>query len=156
MSDKTEQLASQFEEANNDLLTLISGLSDEQWKKACPDEGWTVGVTAHHVAESLGTLAGLVQGVAAGAPVPPLTMDMLNEGNAEHAVRAVGVTRDETADLLRGNISTGAAAIRGLTDEQLEKKASLPMGEMTAAQIVEMIMTGHTQMHIGGIKAAAE
>ena len=155
MSAKSEQLASQFEATNNDLLNLISGLSDEQWKKKCPDEGWTVGVTAHHVAESIGTLAGLVQGVAAGAPIPPLTMAMLNEGNAEHATRASGVTREETVTLLRENITSGAAAIRGLSDEGLQKKASLPMGEMTADQIVELIMTGHAQMHIGGIKAAA-
>ena len=156
MGSKSDQLASQFEEANNGLLSLISGLSDEQWTKTCPDEGWSIGVTAHHVAESLGTLTGLVQGVAAGAAVPPITMDGLNAGNAEHAARAAGVTRDETATLLRDNIKSAASAIRGLSDDQLDKTATLPMGELTAAQIVEMIMIGHTQMHIGGIKAAAE
>lgn len=155
MASKSEELATQFEQTNNDLLQLISGLSDQQWAKQCPDEGWSVGVTAHHVSESLGTLTGLVQGVAAGASLPPLTMEMLNEGNAEHAARAVAVTRDETAQLLRDNIKAGASAIRALSDAQLENKATLPMGEMTAGQIIQMIMTGHTGMHIAGIKAAA-
>ena len=156
MGSRTEQLASQFEEANNGLLSLISGLSDEQWKKISPDEGWTVGVTANHVAESIGALTGLLQGVAAGAPIPPITQEALDAGNAANAVRTAGVTRDETAAVLRENIKSGAAAIRALNDEQLTNTATFPMGEVTAAQIVEMIMIGHTQMHIGGIKAAAE
>ena len=155
MGSKSEQLASQFEEANNGLLSLISGFSAEQWAKTCADEGWTVGVTAHHVAESLGTLTGLIQGVAAGAPIPAITAEALDAGNAEHASRAAGVTREETAALLRGNIQTAGTVIRGLSDDQLQKTATLPMGALTAAQIVEMIMTGHTHMHIGGIKAAA-
>ena len=155
MTSRTDELAKNFEEKSVDLLNLLSGLSVEQWSKTCPDEGWTVGVTAHHVAESIGTLTGLVQGLAAGAQIPALTMQILDEGNAEHAKRAAGVTRDETVALLRQNTAAGAAAIRGLNEIQLGKTATLPMGEMTAEQIIEAILTGHTGMHIGGIKAAS-
>ena len=155
MTNRSEQLANQFEETNNTLLSLISGLSDEQWAKRCPDEGWTVGVTAHHVSESIGTLTGLVQAVAAGAAVPPITAEALDQGNADHAKRAAGVTREETTALLRQNIASGAAAIRTFNDNQLAKTVVLPMGELTAGQVVELIMIGHTGMHIGGIKAAA-
>ena len=154
MASKSEELASQFEEANNGLLGLVSGLSDEQWKKTCADEGWSVGVTAHHVAESLGTLTGLIQALAAGAPVPTITAEALNEGNAEHAQRASNVSREETAALLRQNIQAASTAIRSLSDEQLARTAPFPMGELAAEQIVSVIMVGHPQMHTAGIKAA--
>ncbi|MEO6399148.1 MAG: DinB family protein, partial [Tepidiformaceae bacterium] len=149
-----ESLAAKVEATNNELLETVEGLSDEQWAMKCADEGWPVGVTAHHVAESLAAVTGLVQAVANGAQVPPFTMEMLDKGNAEHAVRAANVTKAETAKLLRENIAAGSAALRGLQDDQFEKSATMPAGEMSAAQLVEGIMVGHAGMHLAGIKAA--
>ena len=154
MTSTGESLAEKVEATNNELLELVKGLSDQQWRMPCADEGWPVGVTAHHVAESLGNLTGLVQALASGAQVPPITMDALNQGNAEHALRAANVTKAETAKLLSDNIVAGAAALRGLNDGQFGAKATLPLGELSAAEIVEGIMVGHTGMHIHGIRAA--
>ena len=150
----TSEMADRFTAANGELQGLVDGLSEDQWRKACDDTGWTVGVTVHHVAESLGTLTGLVQALAAGATIPPIPADALDAGNAEHATRAANVTQKETSDLLRANIAAGEAAIRALTETQKEAKATLPMGPMNVEQIVEGIMTGHTGMHINGIRSA--
>lgn len=155
MTSTSEALATKFEAANGEFLTLVEGLSEDQWRKSCADTGWPVGVTVHHVAESLGTLTGLVQALAAGAKVPEITAAALDSGNAEHAARAANVTRSETAGLLRDNLAAGALVIRGLNDPQLKATTRLPFGEMTAEQIVEGIMIGHTAMHIQGIKDAS-
>ena len=154
MASTGESLAEKFEATNRELLGVVEGLSDKHWRMVCEGEGWPVGVTAHHVAESLGAVTGLVQAVATGAQIPPITMDMLNQGNAEHAVRAANVTKAETAKLLRENIAAGATLLRGLDDSQFAGTAMLPFGEMSAAQIVEGIMIGHTGMHIEGIRTA--
>ena len=154
MASTGESLAEKFEATNNELLSVVEGLSDHQWRMPCADEGWPVGVTAHHLAESLGRVTGLVQALASGAQLPAITMDSLNEGNAEHAVRAASVTRAETAKLLSDNIAAGAAMLRGLNDSQFAGTAALPFGEMSAAQIVEGIMIGHAGMHLQGIRAA--
>ena len=151
----SEELASKFEAKNGEFLKFVEGLSDDQWRKTCPGEGWTVGVTAHHVAESIGTLAGLVQAVASGATIPPITQATLDSGNAEHAARAANVTRAETAKLLGGNLAAGAKVIRGLDAGQLQRTATLPFGELSAEQIIEGIMIGHTGMHNEGIRSAA-
>jgi hypothetical protein len=148
------QLAAGLEATNLDLLTYISGLSEAQWAKTCPDEGWTVGVTAHHVAEGLGLLAGFVQAMAAGAPVPPISQDALDGANAEHAARAAGATRDETAALLGANIQAAVAAVRTLTDDQLRNRAVLAGAELSLDQLVELILTGHAAGHLAGIRAA--
>jgi hypothetical protein len=148
------ELAETFRATNSEFLKVVEGLTNEQWRTPCPDVGWPVGVTAHHVAESLGTLTGLVQAVAAGAAVPPITAEALDQGNAEHATRAANATRAETTKLLQDGIAAGTEMIRSLNAEQLQKTAALPMGQMTNEQIVQLIMIGHTGIHSAGIKAA--
>jgi hypothetical protein len=142
-----ESLAAKVESANSQLIPKLESMSDAQWSTPCKEETWPAGVTAHHVAESLGTLTGLVQAVAAGAPVPPISFDALNHSNAEHAKRAAGVGRPETVKLLRDNIVTAKTVISGLSDDQLQKTASFPAGPMTVAQIVEGILVGHAVGH---------
>src|SRR5207244_946036 len=47
---QAETLAEQFERANAELLAAVRGYSDIQWQATCPSQGWTVGVSAHHLA----------------------------------------------------------------------------------------------------------
>src|SRR6266700_1064092 len=109
MSGRAEELARRFEQANGELIKAVESCSDEQWRKTCSGEQWSVGVTAHHVAVSYGPIAGLVQA---------LTSDMLDAGNAEHARQFAGCTKRETVDLLRGGGQAAASTVRGLSDEQ--------------------------------------
>jgi len=151
------ELAALFEQSNADMITAVEKLNDEQWMKPSP-EGWTVGVAAHHVAESQGALTGMVTAIATGQTLPPFTMEMLNQGNAEHAQRASGCTRDETLQLLKETGEKAADMLRGLTDEQLARTTPMPlMGgtEMSAEQVVEGILLGHIAGHLDGVKAAA-
>lgn len=147
MATNGESLAAQVEAANTELLSLVEGMSDVHWASRCKDETWPAGVTAHHVAESLGTLTGLVQAIASDASVPPISADALNHGNAEHAQRAANVGRGETAALLRSNIATAKTVVGGLSDEQLQKTAQFPRGPMSVEQIVQGILVGHVTMH---------
>ena len=107
MSERAAQLARRLDEANAELARAIEACSDAAWRSQCPGEGWTAGVTAHHVAAAHPEVIGLVQVIAAGQPLPPFTQDILDQGNAEHARAASGCTRDETLALLR---DSGAAA----------------------------------------------
>lgn len=150
----SNELANKFMSTNRELQGLVDGLSEEQWQSVCADTGWSVGVTIHHVTESLSTLTGLVQAMASGAKVPEITAADLDAGNAEHAMRSANVTKRETAELLRTNLAAGETAIRGLGEAELKTTTVLPFGEMTAEQVIEGIMIGHTGMHIGGLRDA--
>ena len=157
MSGRAEELARRFEQANGELIKAVESCSDEQWRKTCSGEQWSVGVTAHHVAVSYGPIAGLVQALATGQRVPPLTSDMLDAGNAEHARQFAGCTKRETVDLLRGGGQAAASTVRGLSDEQLDNGAELPlMGgqRVSAGRIVEMGLIGHPTSHLESIRAA--
>jgi hypothetical protein len=154
MGARGEQLAAQLEQANNDVIATIEGLTDDQWKAVTEEEGWSVGVLAHHIAASHGGISGLVQALAHGQPVPPLTMDMINAGNAQHAQQFANVSKDETLELLRSGGTQAVAALRGLNDEQFDRSGQLLGGTVTCQQITENILINHPRSHLKSIKKA--
>ena len=157
MGERAEALARRFEQANNDVIAAVEGLSDGQWKALNKDAGWSVGVTAHHVAVSHPALIGLIQAIGSGQPLPPLTADMRDHGNAQHAQQFADCTKQETLGMLRANGAAAAAAVRGLSDEQLDRTGSMPAfgdAPISAQQVIERILIGHPGMHLASIQAA--
>jgi hypothetical protein len=158
MSAQAAELADRFERANNDLIALIERLTGAQWAAPSEDDGRPVGVLAHHVATDHPILASFVEAVATGQPLPPLTMEMLDQYNAQHAAEHRGCTREETIDLLRREGAAAAGLVRRLTDEQLDRTAVIPWeGEapVSARQLIERKLIGHIGEHLGGIRAAS-
>jgi hypothetical protein len=165
MSERARHLAQQFEQANHALIATVDRLSDDQWRAKTPGDGRSVGVVAHHVAEGHKGIAGLAGAIAHGQPVPPLTMDMIHQGNATHAVQHAHCTKAETLALLRQNGAAAAATVRnagaappptvrGLGEAELDRAATLPLGTMSASQVIERILIGHVHDHHGSIQKA--
>ncbi|MCI0890515.1 MAG: DinB family protein [Chloroflexi bacterium] len=156
MAERSEALAAKFEAANNDVIATIEAASDEQWKTVCADEGWSVGVVAHHIGGGHPLIAGLVQGLASGADIPPLTSEQLDQANAQHANDHANCTKEETLEMLRTGGSTAASAVRGLTDEQLDRSSTVIAGapDMTVEQVIENVMIGSVTGHHASIKKA--
>jgi uncharacterized damage-inducible protein DinB len=154
MGQRSQALAEQLEQVNRQITATIERCSDAQWKTKTSGEKWPVGVVAHHVAQSHEGIAGLVRMIAGGQPLPPITMEMIDHGNAEHAKQFANVTRDETLALMKKNAAAAVSAVRGLSDEQLDRSATVLGGSMTAQQAIERILIGHVQGHHDSIKAA--
>src|SRR5262245_43272346 len=100
MGERTAALADQYEDAVRNLVGLVRQCSDEQWQAQCPDEGWTVAVTAHHVSDWWPVIAPMVQAIGAGAPVTAPSLPEVHHKNADHAERYGACTRTETIDVL--------------------------------------------------------
>ena len=156
MGQRAESLAAELESVNAELQQAIERCSDDDWRRACSGEGWSVGVTAHHVAMAHGPILGLVRAVANGQRVPPITAEMLDESNAKHAVEFANCTREEVIALHRQGAREAADALRGLSDEQLDRTAPIALlggAEASAQQLVEMAIIGHPREHLGSIRA---
>ena len=155
MSARAETLAKQFEAKAAEMTATIEKLSDADWKKTTAAK-WTVGVTAHHVAGAHEPIAGIVTTIAGGKSMPPFTMAMLDEGNAKHAVEFANCTKVETLALHKKGVATAAAAVRGLSDAELDRSGSALVGmpAMTAQQMVEGILINHIDEHLGTIRKA--
>jgi hypothetical protein len=154
MGARGEALAKQFEAKAQEATALLEKLSDADWKKVTEAEKWSVGVTAHHVAGSHEPIANIVKAVVAGHSMGNFTMDMLNEMNARHARDHANCTKAETIELhTKGAVAAGAI-VRGLSDEQLAKSATVLTGAppMTAEQVVTGILIHHIDDHFGSIR----
>jgi hypothetical protein len=156
MSERAATLAATFEQSHDTLIATVEGCSDEQVRLITEAEGWPVAVAAHHVAAACPTLFGLAQLVANGQPLPDVTMDMIDAVNAKHAEEFFSVSREETLAELRTQVAATVAAIRSLTDEQLDRTAPMALvgGALwSTADIIERILIGHPQQHGDSIRA---
>jgi hypothetical protein len=157
MSQRAHELATAFERTNDELIAAIERCSDEQLRAVCDGEGWPAVVTAHHLALSYQAIAGLACNIANGQPLPPLTFEMLDQMNAEHAKAYADVSREETLAVMRREGAAAAASVRALSDEQLDRSAALEfVGGQTwsAADMIENGLIGHVKDHGGSIKTA--
>ena len=156
MGERANALADTGQKAFDDLANTVQGLSDAQWRAACASEGWSVGVTARHAGGSIERTIRLAQAVANGEALPPLSMEAVDQGNAQHAQEHANCSKDEVLGVIRQNVPNVVRAIRGLSDEQLDRTAHFaPMGrDVSAQQVIEMIVIGHVQQHLNSIRAA--
>jgi hypothetical protein len=154
MSARAESLAKQFEAKAAEATAILGKLSDADWKKMTEAEKWSVAVTAHHLAGAHEPIAGILKTVAAGQSIPNFTMDMLHEANAKHAREHAGCTKAETLALHQKGVATAAAAVRALSDAELDRSGTVLTGvpAMTAQQVVEGVLINHISEHLGSIR----
>lgn len=156
MYERSDTLAELLLHANAQLIEALEDCPDERWTATCDHERWPVGVTAHHVACSTPLALRLVGAFADGAPPPLTTLDELDLLNARHAAEHAGCMRAETIALIRGNAAIAAAALRSLTEAQLDRTARLPfMGfRMSTEEFIENVLLSHPLQHTASIRAA--
>lgn len=156
MSTRSEGLASKVEKSNNDLLATAESSTDEQWRAICADGDWTQGFAAYHAAASITYISGMVEAMAGGQSLPPITMAQIDENNAAQAKENAARTKQEAVGLIRSNSPAAVQMVRGLTDEQLDRKAALLVGmpEVSVEQVIEMLLVGHPAGHAQSIRGA--
>jgi uncharacterized damage-inducible protein DinB len=152
---RAEQLAAQFETANNEVIAAVTGCTEAQWRQTCASEGWPVAVVAHHIAVVNRDFLWLLARLGAGEVLSPRSsMDDVHRSNAQHAHDFAAVGKPETLDVLRENGAAVAQAIRDLSDGQLDRTAGVFGGrELSTIQVVEWIVIGHTREHLASIRA---
>lgn len=153
MTNRSETLAAQFQTAAHDFIALVENCSAEDWNKMPAGEKRTVGVIAHHVGLGLATTFGLAQRLANGQPLPPLTREMIDQGNAKAAAQSEGVTRAAVLEVLRSNSATVEGAMRKLSDAQLDQPGTLFGGPVTAQAVIERVVIGHPKSHLASIQS---
>lgn len=156
MSQRTEALAKSLEEGALALTAFASSLTDKEWQTPLPHDGRKVGVVVHHVATVYPLEIMFARSVAAGQP-DGITMDAINQMNAGHAKEYDAVTKADVLKLLADNSTAAAAAIRTLTDEELDRAAPVPLygnARLTCQFVIEDHAVRHSTHHLAKIKAA--
>jgi len=156
---KAQALAERIEQGAAELIAFAETLSEAEWQIEGTRDRRAVGTVIHHVASAYLVEASLVQRLASGRAMDDVTVERVDQGNAQHAAQNPSPGKAETLELLRRNSALAAEAIRGLTDEQLDWAApnSLHAGApLTTQYFIEQHPIGHSYHHLAKIRAAIE
>ena len=157
MSQRSEALATRLEAGAAALSTFANGLSAAEWQMRVPHDGRKVGVVVHHVASVYPIEIQLAQKLGAGEAVSGVSWDDIAKMNAGHAKDNDGVTKEDAVALLKKHSAAAAAAIRALTDKQLDTAAALSLNSdapLTCQFMLEDHAVRHSYHHLAGIKRA--
>src|SRR4029453_12807655 len=159
MSQRTEALARRLEQGASALAELAASLTDTQWQARIPKDGRKVGVVVHHVATMYPLEIQLAQALAAGKPIEGVSWDDVHAINAKHAKEHDAVTKEAALDLLRRNSTAAAAAIRALSDQELDRAATVSLNAdapLTCQFFLEDHAVRHSYHHTDKIRRALE
>lgn len=160
MSSRAEALATRIEAGAAGLAAFAGGLSQVEWQTPVPGagrDGRPVGVIVHHVASVYPIEIDLALTIASGKAVSGVTWEAVAEMNARHASDNAGVTKAAAFELLRQNSRQAAAAVRALTDDQLDQAAPFSLSfdaPVTAQFVIEDHALRHSWHHLARIRAA--
>ena len=156
-SSRANALAERLEQGAQALATFASQMSDAAWSSTVPKDGRKIGVVVHHVASVYPIEIELAQTIASGKPVTGVTMDAIHTMNAGHAHDHGSVTREAAVELLRKNSAAAAAAIRALSDEELDRAMPNSLygdAPLTCQFFLEDHAVRHSYHHLAKIRAA--
>lgn len=156
---RTTALAERLEQGARALADLANSLTDAQWQTRLPGDGRKVGVVVHHVASMYPIEMQFVQMLASGQPIAGVTWDNVHAINAAHATEHDGVTKQQAIDLLHRNSADAADGIRALSDEQLDRAATISLNAdapLTCQFFLEDHPVRHSYHHLARIRAALQ
>lgn len=156
-SPRAAALADRLERGARALEAFARELTDAEWQARIPGDGRKVGVVVHHVASIYPLEIELAQSLGAGKQITGVAWKDVHALNARHAQDNDAVGRDETLALLRSNSVAAAGAVRALTDEQLDRAATVSLeadAPLTCQYFVEHHALRHSYHHLSAIRAA--
>jgi hypothetical protein len=130
-------------------MAFVRRCSETEWRLTVPGEGWSVGVVLHHVAVGHGQGVRWLNQMASGESVTE-TSESIDRENAAHAVRMKAVGRQETLALLEQNGAVLEAALRALSDEELDRAAPFGPagGRPMPTEALAAVAARHTRGHL--------
>jgi len=155
VSARANALADRLEQGGRALAAFAGSLTDAEWQARGSKDHRKIGVLVHHVATMYPLEIQLAQALAAGKPVAGVTWDDVHKLNAGHAVEFDAVTEEAAIDLLRRNSAAAAAAIRALTDAELDSAAPVSLNAdapLTCQFMLEDHAVRHSYHHLAAIR----
>jgi hypothetical protein len=156
---RADALADRLEGGARALAQFAAGLTRAEWQKRLPGDGRRIGVVVHHVASVDPVEIELAQTVAAGNPITGVTMADIHVMNAKHAEEHDTVTTATALDLLERNSAAAAAAIRALSDDDLDRAATVSLyadAALTSQFVLEDHAVRHSHHHLARIRQALQ
>lgn len=158
MGERSNALASDFEQAVAELAKTIERIPDDKWTAKGGPEGWTIAGLAQHVSGQFPLEMEYITAAAEGRPLPGYSWDDINGKNDGRAAANSAASKADVLRELREGAASAAAYVRGLSDEQLDRKSPLALAggaEVSAQQLIEGgVLIDHVRGHMKSIESA--
>ncbi len=156
MSQQAKDLSKRIEAFRDDVIAYVETLSEQEWNAMCDWEDWTAGVTARHLGAGHFGIGGMLTMIVQGKELPQLTMEQIHASSDKDSREHADCTKTEVLDHLRKNGTELAAYVATLSDEELDRKGSLPAfnGEVSASQLLEYVIFQSAREHFDNLKIA--
>lgn len=156
MSQRAKDLSKRIEAFRDDVIAYVETMSEQDWDAKCDWEQWTAGVTARHLGAGHFGIGGMLTMIIQGKELPQLTMDQINASSDKDSREHADCTKAEALDHLRKNGAELAAYVAALSDDELDRKGSMPAfnGEVSVNQMIDYIIFQSAQAHFDSMKAA--
>jgi hypothetical protein len=156
-ASRASALAERLEQGARALASLAAALTEAEWQTRIPHDGRKIGVVVSHVAAMYPLEIQLAQAIAAGRPVTNVSWDAVHDINATHARENDAVAKDAALEALDRNSTAAAAAIRSLSDQELDSAALNSLyadAPLTCQFFLEDHAVRHSYHHLARIRAA--
>jgi SAM-dependent methyltransferase len=157
-SRRAALLADRIEQGAAGLAAFAETLLEAEWSTPVSEtDRRSIGVIVNHVASMYPIEIDVARAVASGKAVTDVSWDAVAQINAQNAQENAAVTKTAALELLRKNSHEAAAAVRALTDDELDQAApfSLSFGApMTTQFVIEDHALRHSWHHLAKIKKA--
>ena len=157
VSRRSNALAERLERGAAALADLARTLTPDEWQMPVPHDGRPIGVVVHHVASMYPLEVDLALTLAVGKAISGVSWNDVHAINAKHASENAGVGKEAALDLLERNSEAAAAAIRALSDEELDRAAEVSLNAeapLTCQFFLEDHAVRHSYHHLARIRAA--
>ena len=142
MSQRAKEISERIKNFSDNVMAFVESLSEDDWRKVCESEEWPVGATAYHLGAGHFAIFDMAGMIVRGEDLPPLTMDQINAMSDKQAREHADCTKADAMEALRKNSAEMVAFVAGLTDEELDRKGSMPAfgGEATTEQLIQFVI----------------
>ena len=150
MGQRSTKLAERFEHAVAEFETAVQAVPDDKWNAVC-EAPWTTAQVAAHIAGQFGLESEIFMPAADGdKPLSSFTWDEVNGRNDARAAAEINATKAGVLKTIRDGAKPIAAYIRGLSDEQLDRKNPLSLADGAEVTTQQLLEGGVLIDHVGG------
>ncbi len=156
MDQRGKELAENLRKFYEEVFRFVQNCTEEDWRKVCAWEEWSVGVTARHIGAGHYGAMGLFKLIINGEKLPDLTQDQIIQMANQHARDHAGCTKEEVMAVLTKNGVDLVEFVAGLSANELDRTGYLAMlgAQVTAQQFIENVVLGSGGEHFANMKKA--
>lgn len=149
-----EVLAEALSAKVSEIVATLDRLSDEQWRRTCAAEGWSVGLVAFHIALGVERQGGWIEQALEGGPAHQFSWDVTNELNAAVANARILPSKPFVLAGLPVTADRLCTLLQTMSDSDAARVALSSGGKDLSIEFVMKNLMRHIDEHVASIRDA--